>query len=127
MLVNAGKAGWRYGSRMVSMLFRLLAVASFLLMPLAMMGVPAAAADRAAAATSMPCDGHDEPADEAPEGKSHCGACVALAQPLPAASAAATKPAAALIDRNAGLLLGHAPEVATPPPKLARSSHLANF
>jgi hypothetical protein len=104
---------------MVSMLFRLLTLVSFLLMPVGMVSTPAMAADRPMVASSMPCEGHQEPSDEAPRSKAHCAACAALAQPLISALASRSKPYALLVEKRGDLLLGLEPEVATPPPKLA--------
>jgi hypothetical protein len=119
MLVNSGAAKLGYGAGMVSMLIRLLTLASFLLMPLGLVSAPTAAADRTMVGSSMPCDGHQQPLEEAPQSTSHCAACVALAQGSYSAPANPLKPSPLLVDRSAGLLLGPEPEVATPPPKPA--------
>jgi hypothetical protein len=104
---------------MVSMLFRLLTLVSFLLMPVGMISTPALAADRPMVASSMPCEGHQKPSDEAPRSKAHCAACAALAQPPISVPAGRSKPNALLVEKTSDLLLGLVPEVATPPPKPA--------
>lgn len=104
---------------MTARLFRLLTLVSFLLMPVGMVSAPATAADQPMVASSMPCEGHQEPSGEAPRSKAHCAACAALAQPLISAPAIGSKRKVLLVEKRGDLLLGLAPEVATPPPKLA--------
>lgn len=117
MPVKLATDGRRYSRGMLATLFRLLTIASFVLMPLAMASAPAAAAAHEPAAAAMPCEGHDQPTKTAPSGKLHCTGCVAIAVPLAALPAVAVQPLPVLVDRDGRLLLGLAPEVATPPPK----------
>lgn len=119
MPLRVAKGGLCYGRAMLAALFRLLTVASFVLMPLGMLGTPAAAAEHHAAAASMTCEGHEQPSKAAPDKQTHCASCVALAEPQSAAAAADFPPVPVLAYRDPRLLLGLEPEVATPPPKLA--------
>src|SRR5690606_29472674 len=116
MLVKLAKGRGVYARRMFAALVRLLTIASFVLMPLAMSSA-LAAAEQEPMAASMPCEGHDQPSHTAPVGKMHCTACIAIDQPNAALPVAAFQPAPSLVDRDGRLLLGLAPEVATPPPK----------
>ncbi|HWK65703.1 MAG TPA: hypothetical protein VNS34_12220 [Rhizobiaceae bacterium] len=117
MLVKLPKGRGVYARRMFAALVRLLTIASFVLMPLAMSSAPAMAAEQEPMAASMPCEGHDQPSHTAPVGKMHCTACIAIAEPNAALPVAAVQPAPSLVDRDGRLLLGLGPEVATPPPK----------
>ena len=117
MPVKPAKGGAAHARGMLAAMFRLLTVASFVLMPLAMPNAPVAAAAREPAAVSMPCEGHKQPAEPAPTGKVHCIACVAIAEPDATVPAPTVQPLPVLVDTGGRLLLGLAPEVATPPPK----------
>jgi len=117
MSVRVEKGGSRHAGAMLAALFKLLTIASFLMMPLGMSSAPASAAEHHAATASMPCDGHEQPTKAAPDGKTHCTSCVAIAEPHGAAPAADIQPALVLVDRTGQLLFGLEPEVATPPPK----------
>lgn len=117
MPVKITKGRGVYARRMFAALVRLLTIASFVLMPLAMSSATATAVEQEPMAASMPCEGHDQPSHTAPSGKMHCTACIAIDQPNAALPVAAVQPAPSLVDRDGRLLLGLAPEVATPPPK----------
>ncbi len=117
MLVKAGKGRGGYLGIMIPAIFRVLALVSLILMPFGMANATASAAEHQGAAAAMPCGGDEQPSKAAPENKSHCPCCVALAEPQPVAPAAGTQPSALIGDRGPGLLLGLEREVATPPPK----------
>ena len=117
MRVKAANGRTPYSGCMLTVLFRLLAVASLVLMPFGMLATPVSAAAPHAMTSSMSCDGHDKSSKTAPESKAHCTSCVAI----PALSAVApvpnSQPVVVLANRSTYLLLGLEPDVATPPPK----------
>lgn len=119
MLVNVAKGGLVHKRSMFAALIRLFTIASFMLVPFAMLGTPAIAAEHASAAASMPCDGHERPSKTAPDSRAHCASCVAIAEPQAFLPEAAFRLAPDLTDRADPLLLGCAHDVATPPPKAA--------
>jgi hypothetical protein len=101
---------------MLPLLSRLLAVLALVLMPVTMTA-PASAAEHGQVEALMPCDGHEQPSQSAPDRRVHCTSCVAVAEPGVASPDALLEPTAILADPDQRLLLGILLEVATPPPR----------
>lgn len=104
----------------MALLSRFLTLVAVLLMPVGMIGSPAAAAAPAAMADSGHCGEHEGQKDSPPAmAKMHCAACSAL----PAAEAG-SKTAALLPTVPPGIgpvpaFDGIVPDITTPPPKTA--------
>ncbi|GGD96593.1 hypothetical protein GCM10011515_15550 [Tsuneonella deserti] len=119
MRVNAAKRGMKQKRGMFAALIRLLMIASFILMPLSMLGTPAVAVEHAPAAASVPCESHGEPSKAQHENRAHCASCVGIAQPQTPLPPAILQLAPDLNEGATPFLLGHLNDVATPPPKAA--------
>lgn len=102
---------------MLPLLTRLLVALALVLMPLTMTAAPASAVEHGQVASSMPCNGHDEPSKSVPDRQAHCTSCVAVAEPTSASLDAPLQPITILADRDQRLLLGILLDVATPPPR----------
>jgi len=121
MRVKAAKGGLKHKRGMLAALIRLLTIAAFVLMPFAMSGSTAMATELAPSAASVPCESHGEPSKAPHESRAHCTSCVAIAQSHSFIPIAIPRLALDLTDRSDRFLLGCLHEVATPPPRAARS------
>lgn len=116
MLVTGNTRRRRHRRGILSAFCRVWAILALVLMPLSMTGLPASAADAGPASVSLPCEGHQQPA-QAPLRHAHCTSCAAIRAPDVAPPAMTIVRAPILDDRNERVLLGRTLDVATPPPK----------
>jgi hypothetical protein len=107
-----------YLAAMAHLLFRLLALIAIVLMPMSGVDAPAMAQAPSAAETGH-CSGHQQPAEDLDRKQAHCTACNALpALAGPSVVTELVPETPRLLTRIRGIF-GVAPELATPPPKLA--------
>ena len=108
-----------YCHSMTALLLRLLAAIALIAMPLGMANAGSPAQHSTPAAEMTHCEDHSQPSHAPLRQDGHCAACVVLADGGGNGEAVELRPAMPLSTPPTYLLVGHEPEVATPPPKLA--------